>query len=148
MLTYSSSVTIAGLPDEVFAYIVERDKQALWTDVPMRQLTEGPFRAGTRFVVSFGRPPIKASITLEVSAFEPGRRFAFTTVSHGPSVWDGEYLLEPSEPTATKLSQAGSLRFRGLWRLLEPIVGAEIRRNEIKELEKLKAVVERAGLSA
>jgi len=31
----------------------------------------------------------------------------------------------------------------GLWRLLAPFIGAEIRSGEIKELERLKAVVEK-----
>ena len=51
----------------------------------------------------------------------------------------------PPDRAATRLSQQGTLRFHGLWRLVEPIIGAEIRRNEIKELEKLKVLVEAAG---
>ena len=64
----------------------------------------------------------------------------------GPISWDGEYRLEPAaDRAATRLSQQGTLRFHGLWRLVEPIIGAEIRRNEIKELEKLKVLVEAAA---
>jgi hypothetical protein len=35
------------------------------------------------------------------------------------------------------------LRFSGLWRVLEPLIGAEIKRGEIAELERLKEIVER-----
>ena len=42
----------------------------------------------------------------------------------------------------TELEQEGTLAFTGLWRLLEPIAGAEIKSGEVKELERLKAVVE------
>jgi hypothetical protein len=84
-------------------------------------------------------------VVLQVTARDEGRRFAWTTVGKGPISWDGEYRLEPAGPSGTRLSQQGTLQFHGLWRLLGPFVGAEIRRNEIKELEKLKALVEAAA---
>ena len=144
MISYSSEVTIGRPPQQVWPYVVEPAKQALWTDVEMRPVTEGPWIAGTRIVVAFGRRPFKASIGLELTAIEPDRRMAFTTYTAGPILWDGEYRLEPTAAGGTRLNQAGTLRFRGLWRLLEPMVGAEIRRNEIAELERLKKVLETA----
>jgi len=69
---------------------------------------------------------------------------AFTTVSEGGLQWDGEYRLAPADEMGTRLSQHGTLQFRGLWRVAEPIVGAEIRRGEIAELDRLKAIVEQA----
>ena len=51
--------------------------------------------------------------------------------------------MAPADGMGTRLSQRGTLRFTGLWRLVEPIVGAEIRRDEVAELEKLKAILER-----
>jgi hypothetical protein len=56
----------------------------------------------------------------------------------GPIRWDGEYRLESNDGRATVVSQEGRLAFSGAWRLIEPLVGAEITRGEIKELEKLK----------
>jgi hypothetical protein len=53
--------------------------------------------------------------------------------------------LESTSSGGTRLSQAGQLRFRGLGRLIEPIVGAEIRNGEIKELERLKGILEAPG---
>jgi uncharacterized protein YndB with AHSA1/START domain len=142
LIGYSSEVTIASPPDEVYRYIVEPEKQALWSDVPMRKLTGGPFGVGTRIEVRFGRGPLQASIRLEVTAMEPGRRFAFTSDPAGSIRWDGEYRLEPYGPTGTRMRQMGTLRFTRLWRVLEPLIGAEIRSGEIKELEKLKSVIE------
>lgn len=142
MIRYSSAVTIGRPPGEVFPYVVEFEKQGQWIDVPMERLTEGPLRNGSRLVVTFGRPPLRASITLEVTALVPNERLAFATVSTGPVHWEGEYRLEPAGADATRMSQQGTLRFSGLWRLVEPMVGAEMRRNEIAELERLKAVLE------
>ena len=67
---------------------------------------------------------------------------AFTSASNGSILWEGEYRVQPDGMGGTLLSQSGRLRFRGAWRLLEPIIGAEIRQGEIKELERLKAVAE------
>jgi hypothetical protein len=124
----------------VFQYFVEPAKQALWSDVPMRPLTEGPPREGSRLEVTFGMGPIKARIGLEITALDPGKRMTFRTFS-GPIRWDGEYRLTPAG-AGTQVSQEGRLQFSGLWRLVEPIVGAEISRGEVKELERLKAAVE------
>lgn len=140
MVRYESRVTIDRPPEAVFPYLVEPAKQALWSDVPMRQITEGSFRTGSRMEVAFGKGPLQARLELEITAVEAGRRMAFTTRS-GPIQWDGEYRLEPAGD-GTALSQEGRLRFRGLWRLIEPLVGAEISRAEVKELERLKAAAE------
>ena len=144
MISYGSEVTISRPPQQVWPYVVEPEKQALWIDVAMRPVTQGRWLAGTRIVVTFGRRPLKTTIGLELTAVEPDRRMAFTTYTAGPILWDGEYRLEPTAGGGTRLTQAGRLRFRGLWRLLEPVVGAEIRRNEIAELERLKKVLETA----
>ena len=140
MLTYQSSVSIERSPEVVFPYFSELPKQALWSDVPMRRLTEGPFGAGSQIEVSFGMGPLKAKVGLEITDLEQDRHMAWKTI-HGPIRWEGEYRLEPSG-AGTTVAQRGTLTFTGLWRLVEPIAGAEIRSAEEKELEKLKAVVE------
>ena len=142
MLTYQSKVSIDRPPDVVFPYFTEPAKQAQWSAVQMRRLTDGPFGPGTRMEVTFGMGPLKARIGLEIAELETNRRMAWTSFS-GPIRWAGEYNLEPFG-TGTVVSQRGTLTFSGLWRLLEPIVGAEIRTGEEKELEKLKALVEAA----
>ena len=144
MIKYASDVMIARPPGDVWPYLVEREKQALYTDVPMLPLTEGPWRVGSRAVLSFGRGPLGARLTLEITSLDRDRRVAFTTVSHGGIRWEGEYRLDQVGETSTRLSQQGTIRFSGLWRLAEPIVGVEMRRNELAELEGLKKVLETA----
>ena len=143
MLHYQSQVVIERPADVVFSYFIEPERQALWTDVPMRKLTDGPLTSGSRLEVTFGMGPLKARVGLELTNVEPGRRMEWTTFS-GPVRWDGEYRLQGDPGGGTEVSQEGRLEFHGLWRLLEPLAGAEIKRGEIKELERLKAVVEAA----
>jgi uncharacterized protein YndB with AHSA1/START domain len=141
MVRYESRVVIDRPVDAVFPYLVEPEKQALWSDVAMRQLTAGPVVTGSRMELKFGMGPIKATVGMEYTTVDPGRRVAFRTFS-GPIRWDGEYRLSPSGAGGTELSQEGTLTFTGLWRLAEPLVGGEIKNGEVKELEKLKAAVE------
>ena len=143
MLRYESQVEVARPPATVFTYLVEREKQALWSDVPMRPLSTGPLVAGSRMEVTFGRGPVKAVVGLELTAVDPSRRMAWMSFS-GPIRWEGQYVLEPVGTGSTRLSQSGTLAFQGLWRLIEPIVGAELKQGEIKELERLKAAAEGA----
>ena len=145
MITYSSAVTIDRPPAQVFPYFVEREKQALWSDVPMRPLTDGPWRVGYRMELAFGKGPLKATLQLEITGLEQDRLVTFRTASKGSIDWSGEYRLAPAGMGGSQVSQAGQMRFSGLWRLLEPVVGAEIRSGEIKELDRLKAVVEAGG---
>lgn len=144
MLTYESQVVIDRPADTVFRYLVEPERQALWSDVPMRPLTEGPLGPGSRLEVTFGMGPVKATVGLEFTAIEPARRLAWRSFS-GPIRWEGEYILTPSAG-GTSISQQGQLVFTGLWRLMEPLAGAEIERGETKELERLKVVVEGGDL--
>ena len=143
MISYRSDVLINRPPAVVFEYLVDTSKQALWSGVPMKQLTSGPLTTGSRMEVRFGMGPLKANVGLQLTAVEPARRFAFKSFS-GPIGWNGQYVLEPDGSGGTKLSQEGTLQFKGLWRLIQPIVGAEISRGEVKELEKMKAVIEKA----
>ena len=143
MLKYGSQVEIDRPPADVFRYLVEPAKQALWSDVPMTQLTEGEMRTGSRFEVSFGKGPLKATLGIELAEVVPGTLMAWKSYS-GPIDWQGEYRLEAIDGGGTRLSQAGNLEFHGMWRLLEPMAGREIESGEIKELEKLKSIAEAA----
>lgn len=143
MVSYRSKVIVDRPPEAVFDYLVDPAKQALWSDVPMRRLTEGPLVTGSRFEVTFGKGPLRMTLGLELTAVEPGRRMAWKTFS-GPARWEGEYRVAPTGSGATELRQEGRLQFTGLWRLIEPLVAAEIRTGEVKELERLKAAAEGA----
>ena len=143
MKSYNFEVDIARSPADVFPYLTDTAKQALYSDVTMRQITPGHLATGSRMEVTFGMGPLKAVIGLEMTAVEENRRMAFDTYS-GPIKWQGEYLLRPTDAGGTVLSHAGSMTFTGLWRLLEPVVGGELKTNGAKEMERMKAAIESA----
>jgi uncharacterized protein YndB with AHSA1/START domain len=140
VILYKSAVTIAKPPESVFPFLVEPALKATWSDVPTRQLTDGPLGPGSQLEVTIGAGPMKALVGLQIVAVEPGRRFAWQTF-RGPILWEGEYLLLPSGDS-TELKQDGRLTFTNLRRLVELFVGEGIKKDKATELEKLKQVAE------
>jgi uncharacterized protein YndB with AHSA1/START domain len=140
VLRYAWPVAISRPPEVVFPYLTDPAKQALYSDVPMRQITPGVLATGSRMEVTFGMGPLKAVIGLEMTV-EENRRMAFKSFS-GPIDWQGEYLLTPTADGGTNLSHAGTMSFGGLWRLLEPLIGAELKSNGAKEMGRMKAAIE------
>jgi hypothetical protein len=142
VILYRSAVTIERAPDVIFPYLTDPALQAKWTDSPMspkdggmiglRSLVERTLRAGPR----------TAHLVLLLTTIEPNRRLQFET-SEGPVLWEAEYLLEPTGD-ATIVRQEGRLTFQGTWRAVEPLVGEGIKKDEARELERLKEVVEAA----
>ena len=143
MLRYAYPVTINQAPEVVFPYLSDPVKQGLYSEVPMRLLTPGVLTKGSRMEVTFGMGPLKATLGLEMTAVEENRRMAFDTYS-GPIRWQGEYRLTPTGSGGTDVDYSGTMVFTGLWRLMEPLVGAELKRNGAKEIERMKAVIEQA----
>ena len=141
MKKYRFQVSINRPPSDVFPFLEETEKQALYSDVPMRLITKGPMRTGSKMEVSMGSGLMKATLGLEMVDVEKDRKLAYKTYS-GPIDWQGEYRLEPTEDGGTAVTHEGSMTFHGLWRLAEPLVGGELRSSGAKEMERMKSAVE------
>ena len=142
MVSYSSAVSISRPAAQIYPYLLETTKQAVWSNVPVTKVSPpGDLGYGSTLEVSFGVGPLKAVVGLEISTMDFGRRLAFRSIS-GPINWKGEYNLSDSGNGTTKLSQKGQVTFRGAWRLIQPIAGGQIRRGEINELRRIKKLIE------
>ena len=141
MVSYASAVSIRRPASQIFPYLLETTIRALSPDVPVKQVIPRDLDNGARLRVSFRMWPLKAVVGLQISAFESGRKLGFKSYS-GPIDWKGEYTLAEDGQGATTVSQNGQLKFKGRWRLLQPIAGGQIRRGEVKELLRLKTLVE------
>lgn len=143
MLKYDWSKPIARPPAEVFEYLVDTKKQALYSDVPMRQITPGRFANGSRIEVTFGMGALKAVIRPGDDRCRRGRANGLRHLLR-PIQWKGAYTLRPSG-AGTDLNCAGTMQFTGLWRPLDWLVAGELKSGGLKELERLKSVVEAAA---
>jgi hypothetical protein len=141
LVSYSSAVSIDRPAAQIFPYLLETTKVPVWSDAPAKLVTQGDLSNGARLEVSFGMGPLKAVIGLRISAMVFGKKLAFESYS-GPISWTGEYNLVDDGKGATTVSQKGQLKFKGLWRLVQPIAGGRIRRSEVWELQRLKRFIE------
>lgn len=145
MIRYTSDVTIDRPPSEVFAALLDPVLAGEWTPmVDMSFEDDGPPRIGQRGRFRLAEGPIKGLLDMEIVEFEPDRRVAYR-VTHPSLLWRAVTSLRP-EGSGTRVTYAGEMSLRGWRRILEPIMGGEVRKGEAGEILKLKALLEaRAG---
>ena len=62
-------------------------------------------------------------------------------MSDGPLDYEGSFNLQPVAG-GTRLTLTGSARLKGLWRLLQPLLAGDLRRETHTELETIKRLME------
>ena len=145
MISYESATTIARPAAEVFAMIVDPDRMDEWTGMSgSRWLTPSPHGAGSRLAATMPIGPFRRAVEWEVIEHQPDRLFSVRSLPGGAIDWTGVYELEPAG-AETVVTSRGEVRPNGLLRLLEPLMRAELPREEATELERLKELVEREG---
>lgn len=143
MIRVEASATIDRPVTEVGRFLGEIERQTEWTDMTAaRKLTDGPVRAGTQAYAELAMGPFKLGWTWEVVDYEPDKGITYRTVSQGALGMDGNYRLTPLGARTTRVDAVVDVRTRGLLRLIEPLIRAEVTRNEAGELERLKRVIE------
>jgi uncharacterized protein YndB with AHSA1/START domain len=138
MAKVKASVRIDRPIAEVFAYATTVDTLPQWLGAveEVEQLTEGPLGVGTR-IRAAGKMLGRRLITLvEVTALEPGYRFAFTGVT-GPFTAHNSYTFEVVAG-GTKVTDTAESELRGPIRLIDPLVGRMMHRQFEANLASLK----------
>jgi uncharacterized protein YndB with AHSA1/START domain len=147
MIHYSSDVTIDRPPHAVYEALLDPDLYSKWTDMVDVSFDGGdPPIVGTRGRFRMAKGPFKGMLAMELTELEPDRRVVFH-VTHPDLDWTAVSTLEPAG-TGTRLTYAGDLRLLGWRRLLEPLMGREVRQGEAAEAVRLKALLEAAPDSA
>jgi uncharacterized protein YndB with AHSA1/START domain len=144
VIRYESRVHIGRPADAVYAALSDPSRFAEWTDMVDVDFAAGPPRVGDRGSFRLASGPIKGPLTAEVVEADDGRRLAYR-VQHPWLAWDSVSELTPT-PEGTELRYAGQVRLLGLRRLLEPLVGGQVRAGEAAEAERFKAMVEAAAV--
>jgi hypothetical protein len=79
-----------------------------------------------------------------VTDVKTNERFAFTAKSDGPIDYEGHFDLQPVAG-GTRLSVNGTARLKGLWRLLQPVLAGDLRKETRTEMETIRRLVEAAA---
>lgn len=138
MAKTAASIQIDRPVEDVYAYATTVDTLPQWLGavVEVEQLTDGPLGVGTR-IRAGGKMLGRRLVTfVEVTAFDPGARFAFTGVT-GPFKAHNNYTFE-SVAGGTKVTDAAEIELSGPLRLIDPFVGPMVRRQFEANLAALK----------
>lgn len=141
-----TEIEIARPRDGVAAYASNPDNATNWYENIQTVVwqTPRPLAVGTRleFVAQFlGR---RLAYTYEVAELVPGERFVMRT-AQGPFPMETTYTWEDASDGATRMVLRNRGELGRFAKLSAPMVAAAMRRANRKDLERLKAILERSG---
>ena len=143
MIAFAFDVEIARPVADVFAYLTDPAKLPEWqtNTVEVEQLTDGPLGVGTRLreVHAAGRRRIDQVV--EVTVYEPGRRFDLDTVE-GPLPVGARHTFEESPGGATIVHFAAEGHAPGALRVAEPLLKLVVRSQMRRHYARLKERLE------
>jgi uncharacterized membrane protein len=146
----STSILINRPREDVAAYAADPDNVPAWY-VNIKSVewkTPRPVRVGSQiaFVAEFlGR---RLAYTYEVVALDPGERLVMRT-SEGPFPMETSYSWESVAAGSTRMTLRNRGEPAGFSRLVAPFMAMAMRRANMKDLARLKQILEaRAGASA
>ena len=141
MIRFDYQESIAASPEAVFAVMSDFARFDEWLGMDGRPIDDGQVRTGSRFESTGRLGPFTVHGTGEVTRCEPGRAFGFRMAAPGRFDFVLDLRLEPM-PEGTRLDGSGSMTTHRLWRLLEPMLRAEVPKGEVREAQRLKALLE------
>jgi carbon monoxide dehydrogenase subunit G len=134
------SVMIARPPAEVFSYLTDMERLPEWQSSASDVSVEGEMGLGARVHevrTLLGR---RAESTLEVTEFEPERKFSLRVVS-GPLPFEVRHELTPQNG-GTRLDWVGEADTSGFPRLAVRMVSGAVAAQFKADLERLKRLLE------
>src|SRR5690348_5892073 len=130
MINVEQSIMIDRPPAEVFAFVGDQTNAPSWQRglETARRIGDGPIGLGTRheFVRSMmGRRMSGENVYTQ---FEPNRTVAFAATSGGWPL-EASYEVVPAGAHGTQLTSRIALQPSGLFRVLQPLFAAALRRD-------------------
>ena len=140
MIQFEFSVDVNRPPSEVFAYITDADRLPEWQSSAVEAQWQGEKAQGGRIreVRKFlGR---RMETELEVTEYEPDRRFGLKALS-GPVPFSVTQVLEPRDG-GTTVTFVGQGEPGGFFKLAEPVVARVAERQFKNDFETMKEILE------
>lgn len=141
MLTFAADLKVNRPVEKVFAWLTNAENQGKFdkSSLKMELLTPEPWQTGTQFRELRDLGGRKTEVFSEIAELEPNRRFVIRSKT-GPE-WLGIWLFEP-DGNGTRLRWTGQMRMKGLGRLLEPLIGRQMRAQIERQFAHLPAIIE------
>jgi uncharacterized membrane protein len=140
------TVVVERPPDEVFRFLTDLSNVPEWQSGAVDvKAPEEPLGVGTTYVEVLRFLGKRFEATLEVTEFEPGRRFALRTLT-GPIPFRVRHTLEPvGSDGSTRIHVELEGEPGGLFRVAEGLVMRNARRQIEGDFATLKEMVEARG---
>ena len=141
-MTFAADLMVNRPVEQVFAWLTNAENQPKFdkSSLKMEALTPGPWRVGTQFRELRDLGGRKTEVLSEVAELESNRRFVIRSKT-GPE-WLGVWQFEP-EGNGTRLRWTGQLRMKGFGRVLEPLIGRQMRSQINQQFAQLPSLIER-----
>jgi len=102
-----------------------------------------PLKKGSVATISFRQMGVRTAM-LEVVDLEPNRRLRMVMTAMGSKL-DGTYVMEPLDAGRTKLSGIAQIEIHGLMRLISPYLSYSAKRDQSREMARIKRAIESQG---
>lgn len=141
MLKFSADLTINRPVEQVFSWLTNPDNQRKFdaSSLEMEALTPGPWRSGMQFREVRNLGGRRTEVLSEITQFELNRLFVIRSKT-GPD-WIGTWQFEPRNNTSY-LHWTGQMTMQGIARLLEPLVGRQMKPQIERQFAALPALIE------
>jgi hypothetical protein len=147
MIQLQHRIEIGSTPSDVFALLTDVERIPAWQQsvIEVTKRTPGAVRVGT-VVDQTWKMMGKRRASVRVAAYMPVDLVAFA----GDAGFADYYCAFELSPTdrGTTLTARTEFRLHGLWKLLQPLLVGEIRRETAKELATFKGLVEARSAAA
>jgi uncharacterized protein YndB with AHSA1/START domain len=143
MIHIEASAQVGRPRNEVFEFLTNVENLPRWQSevVSVERLTSGPLRIGAQFSETAKVGPWRLVIVGSVTDIKPNERFAFQARSSGPLDCEVHFDLQPVAG-GTRVTVSGTARLKGFWRLLQPLLAGELRKQTRTELATMKLLLE------
>ena len=143
MIHIELSTQISQPRDRVFDFLTDIDTLPKWQTgvVQSKRISQGPVRVGFQFEETAKLALWKLHTVCTVTDIKANQRFAFDARSSGPLDYEGSFDLQPVAG-GTRLTLSGTARLKGLWRLLQPVLAGDLRKETRTELATIKLLLE------
>ena len=143
MINVQESIVINRPIDEVFAFVANFENNPKWESnfQKVKLLSSTPSGVGTKYQCDLKLPGQTAISIFEITEYEVNKKIVFEGEPAGPAKPDGSYLFE-SVPDGTKITLVPQPTFRGVFKLLEPMMAAYVRKQNRDHLNSLKRILE------
>jgi len=143
MINVEESIVINRPVAEVFAFIADFENHPQWETnfQKVKLIRATPSGVGRKYQCDLKLPGQTATSMFEITEYEVNKKIAFEAEPAGPAKPNGSFLFE-SVPSGTKITLVPRPEFRGIFKLLEPMMAGYVRKQNQDHLKKLKHLLE------